>query len=87
VARVREAAGRTLNRVVRDSGSCLDRIPRISTQSDGSKGMASQSPLKDPPLRLPGQSLDEEIEQWQNEGIINYFIAASSGADVPASSA
>lgn len=40
--------------------------------------MASQSPLTDPPLRLPGQSLDEEIEQWQNEGIINYFIAASS---------
>ncbi len=40
--------------------------------------MAPQSPLKDPPLRLPGQSLDEEISQWQNERIINYFIAASS---------
>jgi hypothetical protein len=40
--------------------------------------MAPQSPLKDPPLRLPGQSLDEEIGKWQNERLINYCIAASS---------
>jgi hypothetical protein len=42
------------------------------------KELASQSPLKDQPLRLPGQSLDEEIDRWQNERLINYFITASS---------
>jgi hypothetical protein len=40
--------------------------------------MASESPLKEPPLRLPGQSLDEEIIEWQSERWINYFITASS---------
>jgi hypothetical protein len=40
--------------------------------------MASQSPLKDQPLRLPGQSLDEEIDKWQNDRILDYFLAASS---------
>jgi hypothetical protein len=40
--------------------------------------MASQSPLTDAPLRLPGQSLDEEIDKWQNERLINYFITAGA---------
>jgi hypothetical protein len=40
--------------------------------------MASQSPLTDAPLRLPGQSLDEEIDKWQNERVINYFITAGA---------
>jgi hypothetical protein len=39
--------------------------------------MASQSPLTNEPLRLPGQSLDEEIERWQNERVMSYFIAAA----------
>jgi hypothetical protein len=44
----------------------------------GAHGMASQSPLTDAPLRLPGQSLDEEIDKWQNERVINYFITAGT---------
>ena len=40
--------------------------------------MASKSPLTDVPLRLPGQSLDEEIDKWRNERLINYFITAGS---------
>jgi hypothetical protein len=49
-----------------------------SQQPSGRRELASRSPLKDPPLRLPGQSLDEEIERWQNERLINYLITASS---------
>jgi hypothetical protein len=40
--------------------------------------MSSQSPLTDEPLRYPGQSLDEEIENWRTEGVINYLITASA---------
>lgn len=40
--------------------------------------MASQSPLTDAPLRVPGQSLDEQIDKWQNERVINYFIMAGA---------
>jgi hypothetical protein len=38
--------------------------------------MSSQSPLTDEPLRYPGQSLDEEIDNWRTEGVINYLITA-----------
>lgn len=35
-----------------------------------------RSPIKAPPLRLPGQSLQAEIEALISEGIIPYFVAA-----------
>lgn len=34
------------------------------------------SPIKAPPLRLPGQSLQTEIEALISEGVIPYFVAA-----------
>lgn len=39
--------------------------------------MPSQSPLTAEPLRLPGQTLDEKIEWWTNDGIMGYFLAAA----------
>ncbi len=39
--------------------------------------MASQSPIIDKPLRLPGQTLDEKIEWWTNDGVIGYFLAVA----------
>lgn len=35
-----------------------------------------RSPIKAPPLRLPGQSLQAEIEALISEGVIPYFVAA-----------
>jgi len=39
--------------------------------------LPSQSPIIDKPLRLPGQTLDERIEWWTNDGIIGYFLAVT----------
>jgi hypothetical protein len=39
--------------------------------------VASQSPLTDEPLRLPGQTLDEKIQWWQSDGIVSYIAAAA----------
>ena len=36
-----------------------------------------RSPIKAPPLRLPGQSLQAEIETLISEGVIPYFVAAA----------
>src|SRR3989304_1068767 len=33
-----------------------------------------KSPLKDPPLRNPGQSLDEELQQLYSEKFLPYFL-------------
>jgi hypothetical protein len=39
--------------------------------------MSSQSPLKAKPLRVPGESLDQEIDRWVTDIAIPYFIAAA----------
>jgi hypothetical protein len=38
--------------------------------------MSSQSPLKDKPLRLPGESLDKEIDKWVNDKALGVLFAA-----------
>jgi len=39
--------------------------------------MDRKSPIRTKPLRVPGQSLDEEIALWRNERLVDYaFIAA-----------
>jgi hypothetical protein len=38
--------------------------------------MSSQSPLKEKPLRLPGESLDREIDKWVNEKALGALFAA-----------
>jgi hypothetical protein len=38
--------------------------------------MSSQSPLKDKPLRLPGESIDREIDRWINDKALGTVIAA-----------
>jgi hypothetical protein len=42
-----------------------------------SNGMPGQSPLKAKPLRVPGQSLDEEIDRSINDTVTSYFMAAA----------
>ncbi len=39
--------------------------------------MASQSPLKAKPLRIPGESLDKEIDDLVRDSVMSYFIAAT----------
>jgi len=39
--------------------------------------MSSQSPLKARPLRLPGQSLDREIDRWISESAMGYYVVAA----------
>jgi hypothetical protein len=39
--------------------------------------MPSRSPLKAKPLRVPGQSVDEEIDRWINDTAASYFMAAA----------
>jgi hypothetical protein len=34
--------------------------------------ISMKSPLKGKPLRLPGQSLDEEIDYWLNDRFVDY---------------
>jgi hypothetical protein len=38
--------------------------------------MSGKSPLKINPLRLPGQSVDKEIDRWVNEKALGAFFAA-----------
>ena len=38
--------------------------------------MSSQSPLKAKPLRLPGESLDREIDRWVSESAMGYYVVA-----------
>ena len=38
--------------------------------------MSGKSPLKINPLRLPGQSVDKEIDRWVNEKALGTFFAA-----------
>jgi len=40
--------------------------------------MSRQSPLKGKPLRVPGQSLDAEIDYWVNDHFFDYAFAAGS---------
>jgi hypothetical protein len=45
-------------------------------KSLGDKGMSGQSPLKEKPLRLPGESLDKEIDKWVvDKGLGAFFVA------------
>jgi hypothetical protein len=39
--------------------------------------MSSQSPLKDKPLRLPGESLDREIDKWVNDKALGVLFVAA----------
>lgn len=39
--------------------------------------MSGQSPLKAKPLRLPGESVDKEIDRWVNDKAIESFLAAA----------
>jgi hypothetical protein len=39
--------------------------------------MSGQSPLKSKPLRIPGQSLDEEIDFWLNDRFLDYVLVAA----------
>jgi hypothetical protein len=39
--------------------------------------MPGRSPLKAKPLRVPGQSVDEEIDRWVNNTAISCFVAAA----------
>jgi hypothetical protein len=39
--------------------------------------MPAKSPLKAKPLRVPGQSVDEEIDRWINDTMASYFLAAT----------
>jgi len=43
----------------------------------GDNGISSQSPLKSKPLRLPGQSLDEEIGKWVNDKALGALVGAA----------
>jgi hypothetical protein len=38
--------------------------------------MSNQSPLKDKPLRLPGESLDREIDKWVNDKALGALFGA-----------
>ena len=38
--------------------------------------MSGRSPLKAKPLRVPGQSLDEEIDLWWNDRLLDYLFVA-----------
>jgi Nuclease-related domain len=38
--------------------------------------ISTKSPLKGKPLRLPGQSLDEEIDYWLNDRFVDYAAVA-----------
>src|SRR3979411_2682199 len=38
--------------------------------------MSGQSPLRDKPLRLPGESLDKEIDRWINDKALGTLFAA-----------
>jgi hypothetical protein len=40
------------------------------------KKASSKSPLREPPLRLPGQSIDEQINRLLNEKQLNYALFA-----------
>jgi Nuclease-related domain len=40
--------------------------------------MSSKSPLKAKPLRLPGESVDKEIDRWINEATLGPFFGAGS---------
>jgi cation transport ATPase len=40
------------------------------------KKAASKSPLKEPLLRLPGQSIDEQMDRLFNEKLLNYGLFA-----------
>jgi Nuclease-related domain len=39
--------------------------------------MSGKSPLKDKPLRLPGESVDHEIDRWVTDVALGYYVAAS----------
>jgi nuclease-like protein len=39
--------------------------------------MSGQSPLKEKPLRLPGESLDREIDNWVNDKALGAFFVAA----------
>jgi Nuclease-related domain len=47
-------------------------------KSLGDKGMSGQSPLKAKPLRLPGESVDKEIDRWINDATLGPFFGAGS---------
>jgi hypothetical protein len=38
--------------------------------------MSAKSPLKAKPLRVPGESLDEEIDRWQTDNVFDYLFGA-----------
>jgi hypothetical protein len=38
--------------------------------------MSGQSPLKEKPLRLPGESIDKEIDKWVNDKALGFLFAA-----------
>jgi len=40
------------------------------------KKASSKSPLREPPLRLPGQSIDEQINRLSNGKLLNYLLFA-----------
>ena len=40
------------------------------------KKASSKSPLREPPLRLPGQSIDEQINRLSNGKLLNYILFA-----------
>ena len=40
--------------------------------------MSGQSPLKAKPLRLPGESVDKEIDRWINDATLGPFFGAGS---------
>jgi hypothetical protein len=40
------------------------------------KKATSKSPLKEPLLRLPGQSIDEQMDRLFNEKLLNYLLFA-----------
>ncbi len=40
------------------------------------KKATSKSPLKEPLLRLPGQSIDEKMHRLFNEKLLNYLLFA-----------
>lgn len=40
--------------------------------------ISMKSPLKGKPLRVPGESLDEEIDRWTNERAFEYLIGAAA---------
>jgi hypothetical protein len=42
------------------------------------QGMSRLSPLKAKPLRVPGQSVDEQIDYWLNDHFMDYAFAAGA---------